>query len=258
MTPPGDTGSNDLASSAEGQPGEETPLLDTSLKRGSVSVIAARALSRESLARGLGAAQAQFEIHSHDSIAAWQAASSPAPVRIVLLAATGQAETAEAIQRDLVAIAEIEPEARVIIISDVEDPATIVSALGHGAKGYIGQSLSLHVAVEAIKLVSAGGTFVPASALLSVRTNPGQLARQASPPSPSLFTPRQLEVIASLRRGEPNKIIAYKLQMAEASVKTHIRAIMKKLNARSRTEVAFLAKDFIPAEPERDRHELPR
>jgi len=59
------------------------------------------------------------------------------------------------------------------------------------------------------------------------------------------FTERQLDVIERLRKGESNKIIAYKLSMGECTVKVHVRNIMRKLKARNRTEIAFLTNDMF-------------
>ena len=61
----------------------------------------------------------------------------------------------------------------------------------------------------------------------------------------SLFTSRQLAVIEALRKGKANKIIAYELNMRESTVKVHVRNIMKKLKARNRTEVAYLANSML-------------
>jgi DNA-binding NarL/FixJ family response regulator len=60
-----------------------------------------------------------------------------------------------------------------------------------------------------------------------------------------MFTARQAAVVEALRRGKANKIIAYELKMRESTVKVHVRAIMKKLKARNRTEVAFLANGLM-------------
>ena len=59
--------------------------------------------------------------------------------------------------------------------------------------------------------------------------------------TPGVFTSRQIAVIEALRRGKANKIIAHELKMRESTVKVHVRNIMKKLNAKNRTEVAYLA-----------------
>ena len=60
-----------------------------------------------------------------------------------------------------------------------------------------------------------------------------------------MFTRRQVAVIDALRKGKANKIIAYELNMCESTVKVHVRNIMKKLNAKNRTEVAYLASELM-------------
>jgi DNA-binding NarL/FixJ family response regulator len=62
-----------------------------------------------------------------------------------------------------------------------------------------------------------------------------------------MFTARQTAVIAALRQGKQNKIIAYELNMRESTVKVHVRNIMKKLNATNRTEVAYLTNQLLAA-----------
>ena len=98
--------------------------------------------------------------------------------------------------------------------------------------------MPMEVAINAIRLVLAGGAFVPAAALISSRDEversaPGTGAKR-------IFTERQTAVIEAIRLGKPNKIIAYELSMCESTVKVHIRAIMKKLKASNRTQVAYL------------------
>jgi DNA-binding NarL/FixJ family response regulator len=62
---------------------------------------------------------------------------------------------------------------------------------------------------------------------------------------PCSFTPRQLEVLERLNEGKQNKAIAYELGMAESTVKVHIRQIMKKLNARNRTQVVLMSRNAL-------------
>jgi DNA-binding NarL/FixJ family response regulator len=54
-----------------------------------------------------------------------------------------------------------------------------------------------------------------------------------------VLTQREVEVAEAIRKGKPNKIIAYELNLCESTIKVHIRNIMKKLNATNRTQVAF-------------------
>jgi DNA-binding NarL/FixJ family response regulator len=76
---------------------------------------------------------------------------------------------------------------------------------------------------------------VPSSFLCSLPDN----AHQATE-GQGFLTCRQLQVVEAIRQGKPNKTIAYELNMCESTVKVHVRAIMKKLKARNRTEVAYL------------------
>jgi DNA-binding NarL/FixJ family response regulator len=62
---------------------------------------------------------------------------------------------------------------------------------------------------------------------------------------PCSFSPRQLQVLERLNEGKQNKVIAYELGMAESTVKEHIRHIMKKLNARNRTQVVLMSRNVL-------------
>jgi DNA-binding NarL/FixJ family response regulator len=100
--------------------------------------------------------------------------------------------------------------------------------------------MAFDVAVQAIRLVRAGGTFVPARTFIATRDLIEKLPAITENSRKGWFTVRQLTVIESLRQGKSNKIIAYELNMCESTVKVHVRHIMKKLGAKNRTEVALL------------------
>jgi DNA-binding NarL/FixJ family response regulator len=130
--------------------------------------------------------------------------------------------------------------APVIILSAVDCPESIFQALESGARGYIPTTdTTLALAMEIIRLVRAGGTFVPPSTLSLRRINPQGLTPK--PITTQQFTPRQIAVLDHLKLGKANKIIAHELQMSESTVKIHLRNIMKKMNATNRTEVACRA-----------------
>ncbi len=196
--------------------------------------------------RCLAASEPNFAINGYASVADWQQAGTQEGMLIVLLCATGRKSTEAAVRRDLKPVVHGIAGARVIVVSDYEEPAEIVTALEHGAMGYIAMSANLDVAVAAIRLVRAGGTFVPASGLLAPRASAA-----ANPPDATAkrradgLTQRQLDVIDRLRQGESNKIIAYKLNMGECTVKVHVRNIMRKIKARNRTEIAFLTNELF-------------
>ena len=119
-----------------------------------------------------------------------------------------------------------------------DEPADVLATLECGARGYIPTSVGARVVAEAIGLARAGGTFVPGNAVLALRT--ATIAATGSDrPLTGMLTNRQAAVADALRKGKPNKIIAYELNMCESTVKVHVRNLMKKLNATNRTQIAF-------------------
>lgn len=127
----------------------------------------------------------------------------------------------------------------VVVLSDLEDLNDVSRLIEGGASGYIPNSVNLEVALKAIQLVAAGGIYIPPSILLWSKTLISEISERNRQPE-NAFTSRQTAVIEALRRGKPNKIIAYELNMCESTVKVHIRNIMKKLKAKNRTEVAYI------------------
>jgi DNA-binding NarL/FixJ family response regulator len=139
------------------------------------------------------------------------------------------------------------PEASTVVLSDKDDVDDVNRALTHGARGYIPTSVEREVAVAALRLISAGGTFVPAHALRSTAArvdDQPEGGRQRRSNGPDL-TPRELSVIDLLREGKPNKLIARQLDMQENTVKVHVRNILRKLNAANRTHAAIVANRLL-------------
>jgi DNA-binding NarL/FixJ family response regulator len=139
------------------------------------------------------------------------------------------------------------PEASTVVLSDRDDVDDVNRALAHGVRGYIPTSVECGVAVAALRLISAGGTFVPAGALRSTAAKldgqpEGERQRRSDGRD---LTPRELSVIDLLREGKPNKLIAARLDMQESTVKVHVRNILKKLNATNRTHAAFVANRLL-------------
>jgi DNA-binding NarL/FixJ family response regulator len=136
--------------------------------------------------------------------------------------------------------------APLIILSDFDCPESIFKAFESGATGFIPTATtSIKLAIEIIRLVQAGGTFVPRSTLFLRQPN----REGATFPAVTIYglTPRQMQVLDRLRLGKANKIIAYELGVSESTVKVEIHNIMKKMNATNRTEVACRAHAFAPS-----------
>lgn len=135
-----------------------------------------------------------------------------------------------------------------VVLTDREDAGLVLKALQLGVRGYVVSSLGLAVALGVIRLVAAGGTFVPVSSFTALAQGQTSDPLQACPPEGDAgtpadtgdLTPRQIAVLSCLREGKANKIIAYELGMCESTVKVHVRNILKKLGATNRTQAVYL------------------
>jgi len=135
-------------------------------------------------------------------------------------------------------------EPAIAVISDIDDPLHAIEAMRHGCRGYIPTSLSSELALAAIRLMLAGGIFVPDSVIAYCsgleELAPDVTVVAAEPDALLAVTHRERQVLQLLRQGKPNKIIAFELEISESTVKVHVRNIMRKLRATNRTQVALL------------------
>ena len=130
------------------------------------------------------------------------------------------------------------PDVPVAVVSEHEDRAEVMAAFRAGVRGYIPSMLEPELALQALSFVLGGGTFFPPQ-VLDRPSRDG--AHSASRPGAAVhtLTPRQLDVLALLREGKSNKLIARQLAMCESTVKVHVRQIMRKLGAANRTQAAL-------------------
>lgn len=139
------------------------------------------------------------------------------------------------------AIRERVPQLPVAVVSADEDTVTVSELLRMGVCGFIPKSDSASVIVSAVRLILAGGTYVPprlvdaASAQrLDYVANGARLG----------LTARQLDVLRLLGQGLSNKLIARELGIAEGTVKVHLLAVFRALNVRNRTAAVIAARSY--------------
>jgi DNA-binding NarL/FixJ family response regulator len=139
------------------------------------------------------------------------------------------------------------PAAAVVLVSGAAEFEDIRRAIDAGARGFLPKTLSSKVFARAIAIVMAGGTFLPAETL--------QMNGAMAPAGPVAhndgadltarltadLTSRQQQVLVQLASGATNKEIGRNLEIAEVTVKLHIRQILRKINARNRAEAASIA-----------------
>jgi DNA-binding NarL/FixJ family response regulator len=142
------------------------------------------------------------------------------------------------------------PAMSVVVLSAFQDQPTIRQALRLGALGFIPKNTERDVMINALRLVLAGGIYIPREALDQPAAPNGKAPadlRRRLPPGVTL-TDRQVDVLALVMEGKSNKAISRELDVAEPTVKNHVTAIFRALNVTNRTE-AVIAVGKLAREP---------
>jgi DNA-binding NarL/FixJ family response regulator len=137
------------------------------------------------------------------------------------------------------------PHTPILIVSAIDDPRTIGEAVLAGATSYVPKSASRDVLVDAIRMTLAGGTYLPAAAVVALRGSQAERKRRCEMAERQELTSRQRRVLDLLSQGLSNKRIAQELDIAEITVKAHVSAILKKLGVENRVQAAMDAHKLL-------------
>jgi DNA-binding NarL/FixJ family response regulator len=204
-----------------------------------IALIDQRALVRELVGSFLRERMPEFVVHQAASLAEIESRRSFAYRIFVIFQPAASAELAKTYIQ-VARLRQVFPSAPVIVVSDFARSDLVCEAFRCGASGFIPTLTSVTIFAQAIRTVLAGGEYVPASVLEGSGPAAGLAGGR---PLGRKFTPRQQQVLGLLREGLPNKVIAYRLDMRESTVKVHLRQIMRKMNATNRTQVVAAFND---------------
>ena len=129
-------------------------------------------------------------------------------------------------------IKETAPQVAVVVVSGVDDSATIRSCIDAGAMSFIPKSVTPEILTQALQHVLSGAVYLPEQIVSAMADTPQQRP---------LLTPRQFQVLQCLSRGLPTKLIARELQISEHTVKEYIALVFQALGVRNRTEAVIKA-----------------
>jgi two-component system nitrate/nitrite response regulator NarL len=163
----------------------------------------------------------------------------------------------------IASIKEQYPQARIVVLSDSFNLSDMKAAFQSGADGYCLATTGCEALIKYLDLVMLGEVVFPSAAFLGAISDASDEADAKEPLAitalpahlPSGFeihdspirtlSSRESEILQCLMQGAPNKVIARKLDVAEATVKVHIKAILRKIRVANRTQAAMWAVNHL-------------
>ncbi|MHB1125756.1 MAG: response regulator [Bacillota bacterium] len=133
------------------------------------------------------------------------------------------------------------PQTRVIVLTVYDDERYVVDVFKAGASGYLLKDVEPDRLIEAIKTVAAGASFIHPSIAGKMLKEFNRLSRAVEESQENPLSPREMEILNLIARGETNRSIAQKLYISEKTVKNHITNIFRKLEVDDRTEAVVWA-----------------
>jgi DNA-binding NarL/FixJ family response regulator len=143
---------------------------------------------------------------------------------------------------------EQQPTGRVVVLAERSDVDEAISAFRAGANAYLAEVTSCDALIKSLELVMLGETIFPFP-MLSTLLDHSRFSREPEVgraiefdynDAPTLSA-REKCILSCLANGSPNKLIARQINVAEATVKVHVKAILRKIRVQNRTQAALWA-----------------
>ncbi|QQP90796.1 response regulator transcription factor [Skermanella sp. TT6] len=138
---------------------------------------------------------------------------------------------------DLRQLRDVHPAARIVVLADDMSVDMLREAMGGGADGFLIKNVSPEALIQSLQLIMLGEKVFP--------TNLAAMLLDINAPSPQNsirgLSPREQEILQSLVTGASNKMIAIRLGITEATVKVHLKTLLRKIDVNNRTQAAIWA-----------------
>ncbi|MPY68667.1 MAG: response regulator [Alphaproteobacteria bacterium] len=173
-----------------------------------------------------------------DDLKALMAGSDEAGGDILLLKLPRAAAVAEALGNARQAF----PAAKLVVIADANlNSDAMVTAIQAGADGVLLSELSPDVFLQSLRLVRLGEKVLPAQLARMLIGGDARVSHMPSQMRQLGLSAREMEILRLLVDGSSNKGIARRLDIAEATVKVHVKAVLRKIQVTNRTQAAVWA-----------------
>ena len=132
----------------------------------------------------------------------------------------------------------------ILVLTSFSDADKVLEAVHAGADGYLLKQSEGEAVLDGVRAVARGDAPVDATVARSLMTDVRVRGQS------DVLTDREREVLELIRQGQPNKLIARRLQISERTVKAHVTHILQRLGVSDRTQAALWAERHLrPAGP---------
>jgi two-component system, NarL family, nitrate/nitrite response regulator NarL len=140
-------------------------------------------------------------------------------------------------EAELRTLREVFPTARIVVLADDLSVDVLRVAMGGGADGFLIKTVSPEALIQSLQLVVIGEKVFPTNlaAMLLDMTASGPLNSVRG------VSPREQQILQLLVTGASNKMIAIRLGITEATVKVHLKTLLRKIDVNNRTQAAIWA-----------------
>ena len=144
------------------------------------------------------------------------------------------------IENDIRSLKARTPESRLVVIASDLDQTQMVACFAAGVDGYLLEAISPEALRESLRLVMVGEYVFPSQLVALLCSRQACVAQPVGSTDADL-SDREAEIVMRLAEGMPNKVIAGELAITEATVKVHLKNILRKLGVTTRTQAAVWA-----------------
>ena len=147
------------------------------------------------------------------------------------------------------------PSARVVLLTEAMEPVPMMQALQAGLDGLCSTAMNREPLIKALELVMLGERFIAPAFIFSLADEASRLQQSrpdgaiivgpAATAVANMLSPREVQILRHLTQGASNKLIARELGLAEATIKVHLKAILRKVRAANRTQAAMWARQHM-------------
>ncbi len=135
------------------------------------------------------------------------------------------------------------PSARIVVLTNDVSTSKLTKALELGCDAYLLKDMSPEALIQSLTLTMLGEKVFPTN--LAQLLIEGRLGATAAPSvrpfSTSGLSEREMQILRCLVNGDPNKVIANRLKITEATVKVHLKGLLRKISVSNRTQAAIWA-----------------